>query len=55
VKYEEVYLKDYLDVGAARQELGRYFTFYNTQRFHQALALIPTRGTRANICPVGRR
>lgn len=37
VKYEEVYLKDYPDVGAARQELGRYFTFYNTQRFHQAL------------------
>jgi len=37
VKYEEVYLKDYLDVAAARQELHRYFTFYNTERFHQAL------------------
>jgi putative transposase len=37
VKYEEVCLKDYLDVAAARHELGRYFTFYNTQRFHQAL------------------
>jgi len=37
VKYEEVYLKDYLDVAAARHELGHYFTFYNTQRFHQAL------------------
>ncbi len=37
VKYEEVYLKDYPDVRAARQELGRYFAFYNTQRFHQAL------------------
>jgi len=38
VKYEEVYLKDYADVAAARHELGRYFTFYNTERFHQALA-----------------
>jgi putative transposase len=37
VKYEEVYLKDYLDVAAARHELGQYFGFYNTERFHQAL------------------
>ena len=37
VKHEEVYLKDYLDVASARHDLGRYFTFYNTQRFHQAL------------------
>jgi putative transposase len=38
VKYEEVYLKDYEDVRAARQGLGEYFEFYNTERFHQALA-----------------
>jgi len=37
VKYEEVYLKDYADVTTARRELGRYLTFYNTERFHQAL------------------
>jgi putative transposase len=37
VKYEEVYLKDYPNVAAARHELGQYFTFYNTQRLHQAL------------------
>jgi len=37
VKYEEVYLKDYGDVRAARYGLGQYFDFYNTQRFHQAL------------------
>lgn len=37
VKYEEVYLKDYQDVAAARAGLGQYFTFYNTERFHQAL------------------
>lgn len=37
VKYEEVYLKDYPDVAAARCGLGQYFTFYNTERFHQAL------------------
>jgi putative transposase len=37
VKYEEVYLKDYPDVAAARHGLGEYFSFYNTERFHQAL------------------
>jgi transposase InsO family protein len=37
VKYEEVYLKDYPDVVPARHELGRYFTLFHTERFHQAL------------------
>jgi putative transposase len=37
VKYEEVYLRDDHTVGEARQGLGRYFTFYNQERLHQAL------------------
>ncbi len=37
VKYEEVYLHDYTDVGAAIRGLGQYFTFYNRERLHQAL------------------
>jgi len=37
VKYEEVYLKDYASVAEARENLARYFPFYNTQRPHQAL------------------
>jgi putative transposase len=37
VKYEEVFLKDYGDVPAARRGLGQYFSFYNNQRLHQAL------------------
>lgn len=37
VKYEEIYLRDYLDGSQARQGLARYFSFYNTQRPHQAL------------------
>jgi putative transposase len=37
VKYEEVYLKDYADGQEAREELGRYFRFYNTERPHQSL------------------
>lgn len=37
VKYEEVYLKDYQSVREAKEGLGRYFEFYNTERFHQAL------------------
>ena len=37
VKYEEVYLKAYDSINAARTSLGRYFTFYNTKRRHQSL------------------
>ena len=37
VKYEEVFLKDYDSVRDARDNLRRYFEFYNTERPHQAL------------------
>lgn len=37
VKYEEVYLHDYATPREARQELARYFGFYNHERPHQAL------------------
>ena len=37
VKYEEVFLHDYQDVGESRCGLGRYFPFYNCERRHQAL------------------
>jgi len=37
VKYEEVYLKDYGGVLAARSGLGSYFEFYNGERLHQSL------------------
>jgi putative transposase len=37
VKYEEVYLADYGSPRDARHGLGRYFTFYNMERPHQAL------------------
>ena len=37
VKYEEVYLNEYLTPREARQGLSRYFDFYNYQRPHQAL------------------
>jgi putative transposase len=37
VKYEEVYLKDYRDVGEAKAGLSQYFRFYNEERIHQAL------------------
>ena len=38
VKYEEVYLKDYETPTEATRGLAQYFTFYNGQRLHQALA-----------------
>ena len=37
VKYEEVFLHDYQNVGESRRGLGQYFPFYNCERPHQAL------------------
>lgn len=37
VKYEEVYINDYNDVSEVYANLRRYWTFYNTERLHQAL------------------
>ena len=37
VKYEEVYLKAYVNAVEARRELGAYFRFYNNLRPQQAL------------------
>ena len=37
VKYEEVFLKDYLHVPDAILGLGQYFGFYNRERSHQSL------------------
>jgi len=37
VKYEEVNLKAYDSIAAARVSLGHYFVFYNTERRHQSL------------------
>ena len=37
VKYEEVYLKAYVNAAEARRELSAYFRFYNDQRPHPAM------------------
>ena len=37
VKYENVYLNNYQNIPEARNGLGKYFEFYNRERFHQAL------------------
>ena len=37
VKYEEVYLKDYLGVADTISNLREYFVFYNGERRHQSL------------------
>ena len=37
VKYEEVYLNEYASPRETRSGLGRYLTYYNEQRPHQAL------------------
>ena len=37
IKYEEVYLRAYESASEAKASLGRYISFYNQQRPHQAL------------------
>jgi len=37
VKYEDIFLHEYQDIPACRAGLERYFSFYNTERRHQAL------------------
>ena len=37
VKYEEVYLKEYVSPRDAREGLTDYLRFYNEERLHQAL------------------
>ncbi len=37
VKQEEVYIREYQNMGDAVDGLGRYFDFYNQQRLHQSL------------------
>ena len=56
VKYEEVYLKAYVNAVEARRELGAYFRFYNNLRPHQALGYrTPGRGVpRGSDSPGGR-
>jgi putative transposase len=41
VRYEEVYLKEYGSMGEAQRGLGSYFSFYNEERPHRALAYRP--------------
>ena len=37
IKYEDVYIRGYEEVPELQSGLGRYFTFYNHARPHQAL------------------
>lgn len=37
LKYEDIYLNDYESVSELRDGIARYFSFYNSLRFHQSL------------------
>ena len=37
VKYEDIYLQGYEDIGSLKRGLRSYFKFYNQERFHQNL------------------
>ena len=49
VKYEEVYLRAYESMSEARNGVGNYFEFYNTQRKHQALGRTPEQAYNDNF------
>ncbi len=49
VKYEEVYLHAYESVAQARNRIGRYFEFYNTERRHQAPGKTPQQAYDENL------
>ncbi|MGH8337549.1 MAG: transposase, partial [Gammaproteobacteria bacterium] len=52
LKYEDVYLKGYADGREAKAGIAAYFTFYNEQRLHQALAYrTPTDVWREGAAP----
>jgi len=55
VKYEEVYLRAYDNVGQARASLGRYLEFYNRKRPHSSLdARTPDRAYFDGVRPRAR-
>lgn len=37
LKYEDIYLKDYQSMSELKEGLNRYFTYYNSSRYHQSL------------------
>ena len=51
VKYEEVYLRDYKTMSEAYWSLDKYFRFYNTERFHQALGYQTPSEVYYSTCP----
>jgi len=36
-KYEDLYLKSYENMKKLKEDVKKYFTFYNTERFHKSL------------------
>ena len=55
VKYEEVYLKDYVEVSDVLNGLGGYFPFYNDERLHQSLSYRTPRQVHFGSAPTEQR
>ena len=54
IKYEEIYLKSYDNVGEAKNEIGKYIEFYNNIRPHQSLGYrTPNQCVTTTIITVG--
>jgi putative transposase len=51
VKYEDVYLKGYNDMGELLVGLAQYFAFYNAERPHQSLDYKTPASVYRNLCP----
>jgi len=50
VKYEEVYIKDYLNGNEAYEGIKKYFEFYNTERPHQSLNYKTPESVYRDVC-----
>lgn len=50
LKYEDIYIKDYLSVKEAREGISKYFAFYNNERPHQSLGYRCPRDVFLNKC-----
>lgn len=51
VKYEEVYMHDYLTMQEAYEGLKKYFEYYNNERQHQSLGYRTPREVYLNLTP----
>lgn len=55
VKYENIFMNDYANLKELKEGIGKYFIFYNTERFHQSLGYkTPEEIYKSSKCKTGK-